>query len=56
VDSQVILDLVEKCGERSQALELLVRRDDRESKLVEVVAYVSTHCAYYASIGRFFPE
>jgi len=56
VDSQVILDFVEKCGERSQALELLVRRDDRESKLVEIVAYVSTHCAYYASTGRFFPE
>jgi hypothetical protein len=56
VDTQVILDFIEKCGERSQALELLVRRDERESKLLEFGAYVSTHCAYYASSGRFFPE
>ncbi len=55
VDSLVIQDFIEKCSERSQALDLLVRRDDRDSKLVEIVAYVSTHCAYYASTGHFFP-
>jgi hypothetical protein len=56
VEGHVIQDFIEKCGERSQALELLVRRDERESKLLELVAYVSTHCAYYAATGRFFPE
>lgn len=48
VDEQVVRDLLDKCSARSHALGLWVRKDRRESKLVELTSFVSYRCALYA--------
>ncbi len=44
----VVKDLLDKCSARSHALDLWVRKDKRESKLVEFTSFVSYRCALYA--------
>ena len=47
-DDQVVKDLLDKCNTRARALDLWVRKDQREKKLVEFTSYVSYRCALYA--------
>jgi hypothetical protein len=44
----VVKDLLDKCSARSHTLDLWVRKDKRESKLVEFTSYISYRCALYA--------
>lgn len=44
----VVKDLLDKCSVRSHTLDLWVRKDKRESKLVEFTSYISYRCALYA--------
>ena len=48
VSELVVRDLLDKCSARSHALDLWVRKDRRESKLVEFTTFVSYRCALYA--------
>ncbi|MCS6910500.1 MAG: putative zinc-binding metallopeptidase [Anaerolineales bacterium] len=48
VSDVVVKDLLDKCSARSHALDLWVRKDKRESKLVEFTSFVSYRCALYA--------
>jgi len=48
VDNQVVKDLLDKCSARARALDLWVRKDQREKQLVEFTSYVSYRCALYA--------
>ena len=47
-DDQVVKDLLDKCSARARALDLWVRKDQREKQLVEFTSYVSYRCALYA--------
>jgi hypothetical protein len=47
-DDQVVKDLLDKCSARARALDLWVRKDQREKQLVEFTTYVSYRCALYA--------
>lgn len=48
VSDVVVTDLLDKCSARSHALDLWVRKDQRERKLVEFTSFVSYRCALYA--------
>jgi hypothetical protein len=54
VEERVVRDLIEKCAERAAALNLWVRKDDREKKLIEVTSYVSMRCGLYAVYDSYF--
>lgn len=47
-DEIVVKDLLDKCSARTHALDMWVRKDDREKKLLEFTSYVSYRCALYA--------
>ena len=47
-DEIVVRDLLDKCSARARALDLWVRKDEREKKLVELTSFVSYRCALYA--------
>jgi hypothetical protein len=47
-DDVVVKDLLDKCSTRAHALDLWVRKDEREKKLVEFTTFVSYRCALYA--------
>jgi hypothetical protein len=47
-DDVVVKDLLDKCSSRARALDLWVRKDQREKKMVEFTSYVSYRCALYA--------
>jgi hypothetical protein len=53
VDEVVVKDLLDKCSARTHALDLWVRRDEREKKLVELTSYISYRCALYALNERY---
>ncbi|MCC7361573.1 MAG: hypothetical protein IT317_18960 [Anaerolineales bacterium] len=44
----VVKDLLDKCSARARALDLWVRKDAREKKLVELTSFVSYRCALFA--------
>ena len=48
VADQVVKDLLDKCSARARALDLWVRKDQRDKQLVELTSYVSYRCALYA--------
>jgi hypothetical protein len=48
VDDVVVKDLLDKCTSRARALDLWVRKDERDRKIVEFTSYVSYRCALYA--------
>jgi hypothetical protein len=48
VDDTVVKDLFEKCALRARVLDMWVRKDERDKKLLEFTSYVSAHCAIYA--------
>ncbi len=48
VDEVVVKDLLDKCGNRIHALDLWVKKTEREKKLVEFTSYISYRCALYA--------
>jgi hypothetical protein len=54
VDDLVAADLIDKCAARARALDLWLKKEDREKKLIEVTSYLSTLCANYARVGQFF--
>ncbi len=47
-DEVVVKDLVDKCSARAHALDVWVRKEEKEKKLVELTSYVSYRCALYA--------
>jgi hypothetical protein len=47
-DEIVVKDLLDKCGARAHALDLWVRKEEREKKLVEFTSFVSYRCALFA--------
>ncbi len=54
VDESVVAALIDKLITRARALDLWMRHDDSERKIVEVAAYLSTRCAHFAREGVFF--
>ncbi|MBI3762970.1 MAG: hypothetical protein HY260_14070 [Chloroflexi bacterium] len=54
VEERVVRDLIEKCAERAAALDLWLRKDDREKQLIEVTSYISMRCGLYAVYERYF--
>lgn len=48
VDERVTRDLLDKCSARTHALDLWVKKPEREKKLVEFTSYISYRCALYA--------
>lgn len=54
VETTVVKDLILKCRQRADALDLWVKRDDQEKKLVEFTTYISTRCAYYEVWETYF--
>jgi len=55
VEPGVVNDLIVKCWQRADDLDLWLKRDEQEKKLVEFTTYVSTRCAYYYVWGTYFP-
>jgi len=55
VEQVVVDDLIVKCRNRAGDLDLWIKREDQEKKLVEFTTYVSTRCAYYYVWGTYFP-
>jgi hypothetical protein len=47
-DEIVVKDLLDKCSARARALNMWVRKEEREKKLVELTTYVSYRCAMFA--------
>ncbi len=56
VDELVVKDLLDKCGSRARALDLWVRKDERDKKLLEFTSYVSYRCAVYALHESYFEK
>jgi hypothetical protein len=54
VEERVTRDLIEKCAERAAALDLWVRKDDREKKLIDLTSYISMRCGLYTVYDRYF--
>ena len=54
MEERVARDLIEKCAERAAALDLWVKKDDREKKLIEFTSYISMRCGWYAVYERYF--
>jgi hypothetical protein len=53
VEERVVRDLIEKCAERARALDLWVKKDDREKKLIEVTSYISMRSGLYAVYDQY---
>jgi hypothetical protein len=56
VDESVVTELIDKLIVRARALDLWMRHDESERKIIEVTAYLSTLCAHYVRDGAFFPK
>jgi len=54
VDDLAVRDLLDKCCLRARALDMWVRKDEREKKLLEFTSYISYHCALYAISDAYF--
>jgi hypothetical protein len=54
VQEEVVAELIDKMIARVRALELWIRHDDAERKIVEVTAYLAALCTNYAYHGVFF--
>jgi hypothetical protein len=48
VEEVVVRDFLDKCLLRAHALDLWVRKDERDKKMLEFTSYVSYHCALFA--------
>jgi hypothetical protein len=55
VEQVVVDDLIVKCRNRADDLDLWIKLEDQEKKLVEFTTYVSARCAYYYVWGTYFP-
>jgi len=54
VENRVARDLIDKCIERAQALDLWIKKSDREKKLIEFTSYISMRCGMYAVYEEYF--
>ena len=54
VGEVVVRDFLDKCLARAHALDLWVRKDERDKKLLEFTSYVSYHCALFAVNEHYF--
>jgi hypothetical protein len=54
VDEFAVKDLLDKCCLRARALDMWVRKDERDKKLLEFTSYTSYHCALYALNDTYF--
>jgi hypothetical protein len=55
VEPYVVNDLILKCRQRADELDLWLKQSEQEKKLVEFTTYISTRCAYYYVWGTYFP-
>lgn len=55
VDAYVVNDLILKCRQRADEMDLWLKQSEPEKKLVEFTTYVSARCAYYYVWGTYFP-
>ncbi len=53
VDDIVVTDLIDKCVVRSRTLDLWLKRDDAEKKLVEVTSYFTVLTRNYQEYGKY---
>ena len=53
-DEVVVKDLLDKCSARTHALDLWLRKDEREKKLAEIATYISYRCALYTLNEDYF--
>jgi hypothetical protein len=53
-DPMVIKDLLDKCQHRAKEMRLLLRKRERETKLVELAAYIAQRCVLYQATGSYF--
>jgi hypothetical protein len=53
-DPLVVKDLLDKCQHRARELQLSLRKRERETKLIEMAAYISQRCAMYQATGSYF--
>ncbi len=54
VEETVVKDLLDKCSARARALDMWVRKDERDKKLLEFTSYVSFRCALYMLNESYF--
>jgi hypothetical protein len=54
IDPLTLKDLLDKCQHRAKELRLAVHRRERETKLVEIAAYLGSRCALYDTTGSYF--
>jgi hypothetical protein len=54
VDPLTVKDLLDKCQHRAKDLQLALHKRERETKLVELAAYISHRCALYQATGSYF--
>ncbi len=54
VEEVAVRDFLDKCLVRAHALDLWVRKDERDKKLLEFTSYVSYHCALFTINENFF--
>ena len=54
VDEVVVKDLLDKCSARTRALDMWVRKDEKDKKLLEFTSYISYRCAIYALNDCYF--
>ncbi|HEY4690505.1 MAG TPA: hypothetical protein VIK33_14420 [Anaerolineae bacterium] len=56
VDESVITELIDKLMVRARALDLWMRHDESERKVIELTAYLAHRCTNFAQQGMFFVE
>jgi hypothetical protein len=54
IDPLAVKDLLDKCQHRAREMRLAIHRRERETKLVELAAYVASRCALYEATGSYF--
>lgn len=54
VEEIVVKDLMDKLRQRAHALDLWLKREEADSKLIELTSYISTRCAWYAVTEKYF--
>ncbi|MBN1439600.1 MAG: hypothetical protein JW929_09340 [Anaerolineales bacterium] len=53
-DPLVLKDLLDKCHHRAKELRLALRKRERETKLIELAAYLAHRCTLYQATGSYF--
>lgn len=54
VDPLAVKDLLDKCQHRAREIGLMLHKRERETKLIELAAYIAHRCTLYAKTNSFF--